>query len=176
MFCDFPQKLKCVRLLAGFWNHLAINTFAWHFNFDWCLQVSRLLYARGSGNELLDFIKVQDPEQLKGLTESASAPVFEAMNSFVHRLIGTGGRKVEANHQELARIFYFLLVVGYHIRQLEVRISLLVLHFTWINHWLQITDTIFALYKPYHSPAQQAAHCQCDGNCSRLWSSSNLAA
>lgn len=78
------------------------------------------MYAQGSGNELLDFIKVQDPEQLKSLTESATSPVFEAMNSFVHRLISSGGRKVELSNQELARIFYFLLVVGYHIRQLEV--------------------------------------------------------
>lgn len=81
------------------------------------------MYARGSGNELLDFIRIQEPQQMKELTESASSPVFEAMNSFVHRLIGSDGRKVEVSNQELARIFYFLLVVGYNIRQLEASLS-----------------------------------------------------
>jgi hypothetical protein len=54
------------------------------------VQVSKLIYQRGTGNELLDFIKVQDPGQLKELTQHASTCVLEAMNTFVQRLIGTG--------------------------------------------------------------------------------------
>ena len=42
---------------------------------------------------MLDFIKVQEPQQLKELTENASTAVIEAMNSFVQRLIGNELRK-----------------------------------------------------------------------------------
>lgn len=78
------------------------------------------MYARGSGNELLDFIKVQEPQQLKELTENASGGVMEAMNTFVQRLLGSEMRRTESNATELARMFYFLMVVGYNLRQLEV--------------------------------------------------------
>jgi len=50
-------------------------------------QVSKLIYQRGTGNELLDFIKVQDPGQLKELTQHASSSVLEAMNTFIQRLV-----------------------------------------------------------------------------------------
>ena len=84
------------------------------------LQLSRSIYAGGSGNELLDFIKVQEPAQLKELTDNASTCVIEAMNSFVQRLLGNDLRRTESNANELARMLYFAMVVGYNLRQLEV--------------------------------------------------------
>ncbi len=85
------------------------------------MQVSKLIYQRGTGNELLDFIKVQEPGQLKELTQHASTSVLEAMNTFIQRLVGsTGDRRVEVSNSELATTFYFLIVVGYFLRQLEV--------------------------------------------------------
>ena len=85
------------------------------------MQVSKLIYQRSSGNELLDFIKVQEPAQLKELTQHISTPVIEAMNSFVERLIGSEERRVEARNPELASTFYTLIIVGYYLRQLEVQ-------------------------------------------------------
>lgn len=84
------------------------------------VQVSKLMYQRSTGNELLDYIKVQEPAALKELTQHISTPVIEAMNSFVERLIGTEERRVEARNPELATTFYVLIVVGYYLRQLEV--------------------------------------------------------
>lgn len=84
------------------------------------LQVSKLIYQRSTGNELLDFIKVQEPAQLKELTQHISTPVIEAMNTFVERLIGSEERRVEARNPELASTFYTLIIVGYYLRQLEV--------------------------------------------------------
>ena len=42
------------------------------------------------------------------------------MNSFVQRLLGDDLRRTESNANELARMLYFMLVVGYSLRQLEV--------------------------------------------------------
>ena len=96
------------------------------------LQLSRSIYARGSGNELLDFIKVQEPAQLKELTDNASTCVIEAMNSFVQRLLGDELRRTESNANELARMLYFMMVVGYHLRQLEV--CALAVQWTLLSH------------------------------------------
>lgn len=83
--------------------------------------MSKLIYQRSTGNELLDFIKVQEPVQLKELTQHISTPVIEAMNTFVERLIGREERRVEARNPELASSFYLLIIVGYYLRQLEVK-------------------------------------------------------
>ena len=85
------------------------------------LQVSRKLYARTSGNELLDLLKCAEPAQLSELTEGAGEDVLEAMNSFVQRLLGGEGLShIESNVTELARMLFYLLVVGYTIRTMEV--------------------------------------------------------
>lgn len=53
-------------------------------------QVAADLYLRAGGNELLNYLKVQEPACLAELTACARDDTYEAMNSFIHRLLGTG--------------------------------------------------------------------------------------
>ncbi|CAN1163169.1 hypothetical protein LINPERPRIM_LOCUS32519 [Linum perenne] len=82
------------------------------------------------GNELLDYLKTLEPQNLKELTSSAGEDVVIAMNTFIKRLLGVADpEKVKASPTEtgateLGKLLYWLMVVGYSIRNIEVRFDM----------------------------------------------------
>ncbi|KAL6995954.1 hypothetical protein U1Q18_006092 [Sarracenia purpurea var. burkii] len=81
-------------------------------------------------NELLDYLKSLQPQNLKELTSSAGEDVVLAMNMFIKRLLAVtdpGQMKTsvtETSAPELAKLLYWLMVVGYSIRNIEVRFDM----------------------------------------------------
>jgi hypothetical protein len=67
------------------------------------------------------------PFLLQELTTSAGEDALEAMNTFVQRLLGVPDptqlkrAATETTAAELAKLLYWLMVVGYSIRNIEVR-------------------------------------------------------
>lgn len=86
--------------------------------------------ASDGRNELLETIRQMEPSNLAELTAHASTDVLEAMDVFVTRLMGglegdgLALARGSMGGPELARILYWLLVVGYSLRTLEVRFEL----------------------------------------------------
>ncbi|XP_044511021.1 uncharacterized protein LOC123229331 isoform X2 [Mangifera indica] len=91
-------------------------------------QVGRIS-ANGS-NELLDYLKSLEPQNLKELTSSAGEDVVLAMNTFIKRLLAVSDPSqmkttvTETSAPELAKLLYWLMVVGYSIRNIEVRFDM----------------------------------------------------
>lgn len=91
-------------------------------------QVERIS-ANGS-NELLDYLKSLEPQNLKDLTSSAGEDVVVAMNTFIKRLLAVSDPTqmktsvTETSAPELAKLLYWLMVVGYSIRNIEVRFDM----------------------------------------------------
>ncbi|CAH1435359.1 unnamed protein product [Lactuca virosa] len=85
--------------------------------------------ANGS-NELLDYLKSLEPQNLKDLTSSAGEDVVVAMNTFIKRLLAVSDPTqmktsvTETSAPELAKLLYWLMVVGYSIRNIEVRFDM----------------------------------------------------
>lgn len=84
--------------------------------------------SSGVRNELLLYMSTLDPRATKDLTAGAgSEHVQEAMQLFVAKLMGTAdadmlsGTKSEFSHTELSKVLFWLLVVGYTLRSMEVR-------------------------------------------------------
>jgi hypothetical protein len=83
--------------------------------------------ALGGRNELLEYLKSLQPQNLQELTTSAGEDALEAMNTFVQRLLGVPDptqlkrAATETTAAELAKLLYWLMVVGYSIRNIEVR-------------------------------------------------------
>ncbi|KAK1273899.1 hypothetical protein QJS04_geneDACA009734 [Acorus gramineus] len=81
-------------------------------------------------NELLEYLKSLEPQNLKDLTSSAGEDVVLAMNTFIKRLLAVSDpaqmkvRSVETSAPELAKLLYWLMVVGYSIRNIEVRFDM----------------------------------------------------
>ncbi|XP_021810241.1 uncharacterized protein LOC110753613 [Prunus avium] len=81
-------------------------------------------------NELLEYLKSLEPQNLKELTSSAGDDVVVAMNTFIKRLLAVsdpGQMKTsvtETGAPELAKLLYWLMVVGYSIRNIEVRFDM----------------------------------------------------
>jgi len=80
-------------------------------------------------NDVLDYLKGLEPTNLQELTSTAGPDVLEAMNAFIYRLIGTSDAEElkapsETTAQELARLLYWLMVVGYSLRTMEVRFEM----------------------------------------------------
>ncbi|XVE94429.1 hypothetical protein REPUB_Repub02eG0007800 [Reevesia pubescens] len=81
-------------------------------------------------NELLEYLKSLEPQNLKDLTSSAGEDVVFAMNTFIKRLLAVSDpdqMKVsvtETSAPELAKLLYWLMVVGYSIRNIEVRFDM----------------------------------------------------
>ncbi|KAK3038857.1 hypothetical protein RJ639_028579, partial [Escallonia herrerae] len=77
-------------------------------------------------NELLEYLKSLEPQNLQELTSSAGEDVVLAMNTFIKRLLSVadpGQMKTsvtETSASELAKLLYWLMVVGYSIRNIEV--------------------------------------------------------
>ncbi|CAD5168704.1 unnamed protein product [Musa acuminata subsp. malaccensis] len=81
-------------------------------------------------NELLDYLKSLEPQNLKDLTNSAGEDVVFAMNAFVKRLLAVSDPAqmkiaiTQTTAPELANLLYWLMVVGYSIRNIEVRFDM----------------------------------------------------
>ncbi|KAJ0966896.1 hypothetical protein J5N97_023813 [Dioscorea zingiberensis] len=81
-------------------------------------------------NELLDYLKSLEPQNLKELTSSAGEDVIFAMNTFIKRLLAVSDpaqmktTATETSAPELAKLLYWLMVVGYSIRNIEVRFDM----------------------------------------------------
>ncbi|KAL3012788.1 hypothetical protein AAZX31_06G017700 [Glycine max] len=77
-------------------------------------------------NELLEYLKSLEPRNLK-LTSTAGEDVVFAMNAFIKRLLAVSDPSqmktsvTETSAAELAKLLYWLMVVGYSIRNIEVR-------------------------------------------------------
>ena len=63
-------------------------------------QVAADLYLRAGGNELLNYLKVQEPACLTELTSCARDDTYEAVNAFIHRLLGTGEKLAWATQEQ----------------------------------------------------------------------------
>lgn len=83
-------------------------------------------------NEILEFLKSLEPQNLKELTNTAGEDVAVAMNAFIKRLLAvsdTDPKQMKTNVTEtsatdLAKLLYWLMVVGYSIRNIEVRFDM----------------------------------------------------
>ncbi|XVE56270.1 hypothetical protein DITRI_Ditri03aG0225000 [Diplodiscus trichospermus] len=81
-------------------------------------------------NELLEYLKSLEPQNLKELTSSAGEDVVFAMNTFIKRLLAVSdpdqmkASVTETSAPELAKLLYWLMVVGYSIRNIEVRFDM----------------------------------------------------
>ncbi|XP_011034891.1 PREDICTED: uncharacterized protein LOC105132860 isoform X2 [Populus euphratica] len=81
-------------------------------------------------NELLEYLKSLEPLNLKDLTSSAGEDAVLAMNTFIKRLLAVSGPDqmktsvTETSAPELAKLLYWLMVVGYSIRNIEVRFDM----------------------------------------------------
>lgn len=86
--------------------------------------------STNGNNELLEYLKSLEPQNLKDLTSSAGEDVVVAMNTFIKRLLAVsdpGQMKTsvtETSAQELGKLLYWLMVVGYSIRNIEVRFDM----------------------------------------------------
>jgi len=80
-------------------------------------------------NKILEYLKGLEPANMNELTGNAGADVLEAMNSFIARLVGSPDEESrkdssETNVPELARSLYWVMVVGYSLRTMEVRMDM----------------------------------------------------
>ncbi|KAG0452875.1 hypothetical protein HPP92_025539 [Vanilla planifolia] len=81
-------------------------------------------------NELLEYLKTLEPQNLKELTSTAGEDVILAMNTFIKRLLAVSDPEkmktavTETSSPELANLIYWLMVVGYSIRNIEVRFDM----------------------------------------------------
>ncbi|CAH9094856.1 unnamed protein product [Cuscuta europaea] len=81
-------------------------------------------------NEMFEYLKTLEPQNLKELTSSAGEDVVLAMNTFIERLLAISDPSqmkmsvTETSVPELAKLLYWLMVVGYSIRNIEVRFDM----------------------------------------------------
>ncbi|XP_078442722.1 uncharacterized protein LOC144712348 [Wolffia australiana] len=81
-------------------------------------------------NELLEYLKSLEPQNLKELTSSAGEDAVLAMNTFIKRLLAVSDpaqmktNATETSAPELAKLLFWLMVVGYGIRNIEVRFDM----------------------------------------------------
>ncbi|XP_073022548.1 uncharacterized protein [Primulina eburnea] len=81
-------------------------------------------------NELMEYLKSLEPQNLKELTSTAGEDAVLAMNTFVRRLLAVSDPSqmktsvTETSAPELAKLLYWLMVVGYGIRNIEVRFDM----------------------------------------------------
>ncbi|KAI8473137.1 MAG: hypothetical protein J3K34DRAFT_519159 [Monoraphidium minutum] len=96
-------------------------------------QQALAVRTHDDANELLEFIRALDPLTVGDLTAAATPEVAEAMDSFVERLLGLGGgadrdalRRAasETDAAEMRQLLFWLMVVGWKLRAMEVQIEL----------------------------------------------------
>lgn len=90
-------------------------------------------FARKSANgqnELLQYLKTLEPQNIKELTTSAGEDAIFAMNTFIKRLLAVSDpaqmktTATQTSAPELAKLLFWLMVVGYSIRNIEVRFDM----------------------------------------------------
>uniref|UniRef100_A0A0D9VN58 DUF760 domain-containing protein n=1 Tax=Leersia perrieri TaxID=77586 RepID=A0A0D9VN58_9ORYZ len=85
--------------------------------------------SQGS-NELLEYLKTLEPQNLKELASSAGEDVVFAMNAFIKRLLAVSDPAQmkttvsETSANQLANLMFWLMIVGYSIRNIEVRFDM----------------------------------------------------
>lgn len=95
-------------------------------------ELNRQIERRSANgqNELFEYLKTLEPQNLKELTSSAGEDVVLAMNTFIKRLLAISDPTqmktsvTETSVPELAKLLYWLMVVGYSIRNIEVRFDM----------------------------------------------------
>ncbi|KAI4374878.1 hypothetical protein MLD38_012818 [Melastoma candidum] len=94
-------------------------------------ELNQQMGSMGRGpNELLEYLKTLEPQNIKELTSSAGEDAVLAMNTFIKRLLAVsdpGQMKTavkETSAPELAKLLSWLMVVGYSIRNIEVRFDM----------------------------------------------------
>ena len=88
----------------------------------------------GAGvNDIVSYLQSLEPAGVQELTAGAGDDVLGAMNAFVQRLLATTspaglvedpGDMVETSSADLAKLLYWLMVVGYGLRTMEVRLDM----------------------------------------------------
>lgn len=77
------------------------------------LQVSLRHFQSYNSNDLLDYLKGLDTNALSQLTACAGDDIIEAMNAFIHRLLGSSDEEdlrrapSQSNAVELARLLFW---------------------------------------------------------------------
>eukprot|EP00250_Pteridium_aquilinum_P007985 c17584_g2_i1 orf=1-996(-) len=90
-------------------------------------QLERSKMLANGGNELLNYLKTLEPQNIQELTTTAGEDALEAMNTFIQRLVGISDPAqlkkavTQTTTADLAKLLYWLMVVGYSIRNIEVR-------------------------------------------------------
>lgn len=86
--------------------------------------------SKDGPNELLEYMKSLEPQNLKDLASSAGEDVIHAMNTFIKRLLAVSDpdqmktNVTETSATELAKLLFWLMMVGYSIRNIEVRFDM----------------------------------------------------
>lgn len=81
-------------------------------------------------NELLEYVKALELNSLSDLTSGAGGDVTDAMNNFITRLLGSNdaaqlrGTASNCTTSELAKLMFWLMVVGYMLRTMEVKFEM----------------------------------------------------
>ncbi|XP_050366665.1 uncharacterized protein LOC126785113 [Argentina anserina] len=81
-------------------------------------------------NELLEYLKSLEPQNIKELTSTAGDDVVVAMDTFIKRLLAVSDPSqmkasvTSTTAPELAKLLYWLMVVGYSLRNIEVRFDM----------------------------------------------------
>ncbi|KAG8060487.1 hypothetical protein GUJ93_ZPchr0002g23972 [Zizania palustris] len=95
-------------------------------------ELSRQVARKSSlgSNELLEYLKTLEPQNLKELASSAGEDVVFAMNAFIKRLLAVSDPAQmkttvsETSANQLANLMFWLMIVGYSIRNIEVRFDM----------------------------------------------------
>ncbi|XP_062220878.1 uncharacterized protein LOC133920185 [Phragmites australis] len=95
-------------------------------------ELSRQVARKSSqgSNELLEYLKTLEPQNLKELTNTAGEDVVFAMNAFIKRLLAVSDPAQmkttvsETSANQLANLLFWLMIVGYSIRNIEVRFDM----------------------------------------------------
>ncbi|TVU27583.1 hypothetical protein EJB05_19074 [Eragrostis curvula] len=95
-------------------------------------ELSRQVARKSSqgSNELLEYLKTLEPQNLKELTSTAGEDVVFAMNAFIKRLLAVSDPAQmkttvsETSANQLANLLFWLMIVGYSMRNIEVRFDM----------------------------------------------------
>lgn len=95
-------------------------------------ELSRQVARKSSqgSNELLEYLKTLEPQNLKELASSAGEDVVFAMNAFIKRLLAVSDPAQmktavsETSGAQLANLLFWLMIVGYSMRNIEVRFDM----------------------------------------------------
>eukprot|EP00184_Porphyridium_aerugineum_P001216 CAMPEP_0184696428 /NCGR_PEP_ID=MMETSP0313-20130426/3729_1 /TAXON_ID=2792 /ORGANISM="Porphyridium aerugineum, Strain SAG 1380-2" /LENGTH=354 /DNA_ID=CAMNT_0027155055 /DNA_START=208 /DNA_END=1272 /DNA_ORIENTATION=- len=92
---------------------------------------NELVRARTDGTELIRYVQSMQPENLEQLAQAVGDDVLDAMNRVVGAVLqsqGLSGKDpmapVEASTQELGQLLFWLMVVGYFLREEEAKLSM----------------------------------------------------